>query len=82
MKTVGSFDAKTHLSRILEEVANGEEYTITKHGRPVAELKPIASSKMEEWERLKAYFSEMRKRDPQNKVSIDEIIAWKNEGRR
>lgn len=82
MKTIGSFDAKTHLSRILEEVANGEEYTITKHGKPVAELKPIASSKMEEWERLKSYFSKMRKRDPQNKVSIDEIIAWKNEGRR
>lgn len=38
MKTIGAFDAKTHLSRLLDEVANGEEYVITRHGVPVAKL--------------------------------------------
>lgn len=42
MKTVGSYEAKTHLSRLLDEVARGEEVTITKHGVPVAVLVPPA----------------------------------------
>ena len=38
MITVGAFEAKTHLSNLLERVAEGEEVVITKHGRPVARL--------------------------------------------
>lgn len=38
--TVGAFDAKTHLSALLERVANGETITITRHGKPVAKLVP------------------------------------------
>jgi prevent-host-death family protein len=37
-KSIGSFDAKTHLSRILEEIQGGAEYIITKRGRPIARL--------------------------------------------
>jgi prevent-host-death family protein len=39
METAGSFEAKTHLSRLLDRVARGEEFTITKHGKP--EAKPV-----------------------------------------
>lgn len=42
MESVGSFEAKTHLPQLLERVAKGEEFTITKHGRPVARLVPIS----------------------------------------
>ncbi|HYB10811.1 MAG TPA: type II toxin-antitoxin system prevent-host-death family antitoxin [Alphaproteobacteria bacterium] len=38
MITVGAFEAKTHLSALLERVAAGEEVIITKHGKPVARL--------------------------------------------
>lgn len=38
MLTVGAFDAKTHLSSLLEQVAAGEEVVITKHGKPIARL--------------------------------------------
>lgn len=41
MDSVGSFHAKTHLSALLERVANGEEITITRRGRPVARLVPV-----------------------------------------
>jgi prevent-host-death family protein len=37
-KSIGSFDAKTHLARILDEVQRGVEFIITKRGRPVAKL--------------------------------------------
>ncbi len=39
-KTVGSYEAKTHLPQLLERVAKGERITITKHGVPVAVLVP------------------------------------------
>jgi prevent-host-death family protein len=41
MTTVGAYEAKTHLPRLLEQVENGEVITITKHGREVAQLVPI-----------------------------------------
>jgi prevent-host-death family protein len=41
MKTVGTFEAKTHLSTLLEQVERGEEITITRHGKAVARLVPV-----------------------------------------
>jgi prevent-host-death family protein len=34
--------AKTHLSRLLQRVANGEEVTIARAGVPIARLVPVA----------------------------------------
>jgi prevent-host-death family protein len=45
MESVGSFEAKTHLPQLLERVAQGEEFTITKHGKPVARLVPATATK-------------------------------------
>lgn len=38
--TVNIHEAKTHLSRLLEQVAAGERVVISKAGRPVADLVP------------------------------------------
>jgi prevent-host-death family protein len=43
MKTVSVHEAKTHLSRLLERVAAGDEIIISKSGKPVARLVAIAS---------------------------------------
>lgn len=40
MGTIGAYEAKTHLARLLEEVERGATVTITKHGREVARLVP------------------------------------------
>lgn len=45
MRTVGAFEAKTHLARLLEEVAGGETITITRHGVPIAELRPAPAAR-------------------------------------
>lgn len=42
--SVGSYEAKTHLPRLLERVAQGERITITKHGVPVAVLVPAGEA--------------------------------------
>lgn len=43
MASVGLFEAKTHLSALVERAARGEEITITKHGAPVARLVSVRS---------------------------------------
>ncbi|PPE67319.1 type II toxin-antitoxin system Phd/YefM family antitoxin [Caldimonas caldifontis] len=41
MRTVNIHDAKTHLSRLLEQVARGEPFVIAKAGRPIAKVVPL-----------------------------------------
>ena len=41
MAQVNIHEAKTHLSRLVEQAAKGEEIVIAKSGRPVAKLVPI-----------------------------------------
>jgi prevent-host-death family protein len=41
MAEVNVYEAKTHLSRLLDRAEGGEEIVITRHGRPVARLGPL-----------------------------------------
>ncbi len=41
MKSVNIHEAKTHLSRLVERAAAGEEIIIAKSGKPVAKLVPF-----------------------------------------
>ncbi len=40
MGTVGTYEVKTHLSKLLARVEKGERITITRHGKPVAVIVP------------------------------------------
>jgi prevent-host-death family protein len=42
LRRIGAYEAKTHLPRLLDEVADGEAITITKHGVAVAVLAPVS----------------------------------------
>ncbi len=42
---IGAFEAKTRLSELLEKVSRGHVYRITKRGKPVAELRPVADGR-------------------------------------
>ncbi len=44
-KTYNIYYAKTHLSKLLEEVQAGEEVVIANNGKPIADLKPHQSKK-------------------------------------
>lgn len=77
--TVGSYQAKTHLPRLLERAARGERITITRHGVPIAMLVPFEkSSQMTPREAVEA-MREFRRTHKLGKVSIRELIE---EGRR
>jgi prevent-host-death family protein len=45
MRTVNIHAAKTHLSRLVDEVAAGEEIVIAKAGKPLARLVPFTSTR-------------------------------------
>ena len=45
MELIGAYEAKTHLPQLLDRVARGERLTITRHGKPVAELIPVATDR-------------------------------------
>jgi prevent-host-death family protein len=44
-KEIGTLEAKTRFSELLSEVEHGQKYFITRHGKPVAELRPFISAK-------------------------------------
>jgi prevent-host-death family protein len=56
---IGGYEAKTHLPALLDRVARGERFTITRHGRPIARLVPIErpgpDRRREAIERLKLF---------------------------
>jgi prevent-host-death family protein len=81
METVGSFEAKTHLSRLLERVERGETFTITKNGRPVAKLVPIEEPPVRGRQEAIDDLLALRKERAGRGLSIAEIKESINEGR-
>jgi prevent-host-death family protein len=43
MKTVNMHEAKTHLSRLVDEAANGQPFVIAKAGRPVVTVSAVSA---------------------------------------
>ena len=79
MDTVGLFDAKTHLSALLERVAQGEEITITKHGTPVAILVPPANRRKKDPREVAERIRALRKGARLEGLTVRQLIE---EGRR
>jgi len=74
---VGAFDAKTHLSQLLDEVELGAVVTITRRGRPVAVIRQHESIAQEAvLEAVRGLRSLCRDR-----LSTEEIAALRDEGR-
>ncbi len=79
MHTVGAYEAKTHLSKLLERVAKGERIAIEKHGVPVATLEPAGPSKKVPADKVIADLKRFRVGHRLGGLSIREMIE---EGRR
>ena len=45
MNRIGASEASRHLPRLLDRIARGESLTITRHGKPVARLVPVAADR-------------------------------------
>jgi prevent-host-death family protein len=72
MDTVNIHEAKTHLSRLVEEVAAGAEIVISKNGVPRAKLVPLDASKKLEFGVMKG---KLRYPDDFDAPLPDEVLA-------
>jgi prevent-host-death family protein len=79
MQTIQASEAKTKFLSILDEVERGASILITRHGKPIARIVPEAKIDRERVERAFESIREIRKRT--KPVSIQEILAMRDEGR-
>jgi prevent-host-death family protein len=85
VRTVGAFEAKNHLSELLDLVETGQEVMITRRGKPVARLVSSASSAGEgKSSKALARVRALRSRLAAEgiKFSAEEIRSFRDEGRR
>ena len=80
MQTIGAYEAKTHLPRLLERVASGETLTITRHGRPIARLVPVETDDRERAAQAALRIEERRNR--LGRASLTELLDSIHEGHR
>lgn len=84
MLEIGAFDAKTHLSQLLERVNRGESFAITKHGKVIAFLTPAHIKPQENvLNAINGIFA-LRKKIAKRgvKVSMKDIQNMKESGRK
>jgi prevent-host-death family protein len=72
---VGVYEAKTQLPRLLDQVAQGERITITRHGKPVAILVPVAASPARPVPEVIASLRALRKGRRRGRTSLRAMIA-------
>lgn len=79
MRSIGAYEAKTNLARLLDEVARGETIVITKHGVPVAKLVPPGRERQDIGETIDELRTLRRRIEPLGDLTLRELIE---DGRR
>ena len=79
MEMIGVYEAKTHLPQLLDRVARGECLTITRHGKPIAQLIPVTTDSKRAREAA-ARIVERRRHLKQ--APLAELLATIHEGHR
>ena len=75
METIGAFEAKTHLSELLERVSKGQTITITRHGVPAAMLVPVeGAGRRFAHAAIVEGMRNLRKRVKSDRISVKEMI--------
>jgi prevent-host-death family protein len=80
MREVQASEAKTHLPRLLDDVEHGETFVITRHGRPIARLVPEVDRRRTE--ALEAIAAIKASRKGNSRITIEELLSMRDEGRR
>lgn len=86
---IGSYEAKTHLPALLNEVEKGRSYIITRRGKPVGRLLPYEDSESERVRRHREAIEKIKKlraeiaadwekRDTQP-LTLEEILSSRHE---
>lgn len=91
MITVGAFEAKTKFSELLDRVERGEDVVVTRHGKRVVRFMRIddeaeRAARMQQsagaLARLRALGVEIASQNEDRPITIEDVLAWRDEGRR
>ncbi len=82
MHEVSTTEAKARLSEILRMVERGESISITRRGRPVAQLVPAGDRDRVLLQRAMSRFVEMRSTWDRTGMTREEALAARHEGHR
>ena len=74
MRTVNIHEAKTHLSRLLEEAVNGEPFIIAKAGKPLVKVTRIDDAPTRQPRRLGFLAGRFSVPDDFDRMGADEIV--------
>lgn len=80
--SIGTFEAKTHFTKIITQVISGEEILITRRGKAVAKIIPIKETF--DRDAIKAAIFRLRKLAKEMQLGSfdwDEWKSYKDEGR-
>ena len=80
MKEIQASLAKARLAELLDDVERGETIVITRHGKTIARLVPDEEARRADARRAMAEVKEMRKHA--GRATVEEILAWRDEGRK
>lgn len=72
--SVGIYEAKTNLARLVDRVERGEVVTITRHNRPVAVMSPPAGAQVARKQSAAAEIRRLRKGKTLGDLSVRELI--------
>ncbi len=73
MKTVNIHEAKTHLSKLVEEAAKGEPFVIAKAGKPVAKVTALSAPTGAQVRRLGFMLGQISVPDDFDRMGAEEI---------
>ena len=84
MHKVGAIEAKVHLSEILDSVQLGEHITITKRGKPVAQLIPVNQVSISDRANLVLRVEKLRARIAAESglFTTRDVLSARDEGRK
>jgi len=74
MQTVNIHEAKTHLSRLVDEAAKGNVFIIAKAGKPMVKVLPLSEGELKEAEKLGFMAGEIAVPDDFDSLAATELV--------
>ena len=75
MQSVNIHEAKTHLSRLVEDAARGKSFIIARAGKPLVKVVPLEEGDLTETRRLGFMAGEIRVPDDFDRMGAEQIAA-------
>jgi antitoxin (DNA-binding transcriptional repressor) of toxin-antitoxin stability system len=80
MKHVSLADARANIAKLLDEVERGETVTISREGVPARDVAAPAQERSADVVQAIEELKQLRKAN--GPVTVEEILSWRDEGRR